>query len=83
GSAWPLIAYASVGGSGVLDMGAVGPARRVDDIRSIMPWVRQEGWDRSGRESVAISVARAKAFAEAAEGLVTAVRSEPASTLVP
>lgn len=70
GSAWPLIAYASAGASGILDMGAVGPARRVDDIRSIMPWLRQEGWEHGGRESVAISVARAEAFAKAAKGLV-------------
>lgn len=83
GPSWPLIAYASLGRSGILDTGTVGPARRVDDISSIMPWIRQEGWDRSGRESVAISIARAKAFAEAAEGLVTAVRSEPTSTAVP
>lgn len=70
GYAWPLIAYASLGSSGVLDMGSVGPARRVDDIRSIMPWLPQEGWDHSGRESVTISIARAEAFAEAAKRLV-------------
>jgi hypothetical protein len=67
GSGWPLIAYASTDGNGVVDLGA---GRRRDDIGAIFPGHPQEGWPDSRRASVAISVARAQAFAEAAKGLL-------------